>query len=393
MTTDDSFSSPGGAFSVALDPHRRDSLIEAIDNVFDDHGEGIESVALVGWQAATLIDAVYERTDRLVIIEDDEKLVESIRQGLIAQDRGKKVQLMSEPPEDVRLDERVDLAVTSVTSTWFIEGEAAALLKNIRENITARDGTMVPRRFLHLFELAASPNSVGGMPLRTPRFSRPGEPVPVLSESKHFSTTELTGGEGITDEVDDTIIVKPLVSGCLTALRLTTLCELTDGVMQTTSQSGLQSILIPLREDIEIEANQPVNIHLKYQPGSGLAETKFSARTLTEHEGDVWDYRDHEVAEQFREKINDMIELAERRGRLSDLQKVVQYTVEPHGDVSRLTAFFWTIDEEYRKPVKELVDEFRSAASKATGEMPGDEVVYDLMLEVYRENFDVSPEM
>lgn len=388
MSTDEPSFSTGETFSVALDPHRRESLADAIDVVYEDRGGHVDRVALLGWQAATLLDEVYERTDEVVIVEDDEELVDSIRQGLLAQDRGKKVSLVSEPPAEVSLEEPVDVAAASVTSTWFIEGEAADLLRNARRDVVADDGTMIPRRFLHLLELAAPPNDVGGMPLRTARFSRPGEPVPSLSESKHFTTTDLTDESGVPREVDDTIIVKPLVSGRLTALRLTTLCELADGVMQRTSQSGLQSILMPLREDIDIEAGQPVNIHLKYSPGSSLEETKFSARSLPDRQTDTWDFHDHPVTDAFREQIAEMIDLAKQRGRGEDLESVVQYTVEPHGDVSRLTAFFWTLDEEYRQPVREIVDEFRSRASEETGEMPGDEVVYELMLEVYRQKFD-----
>lgn len=388
MTTRQDISDTGQTFSVALDPHRRRCLQAAVDRVFENRAGESTSVALIGWQAATLLDGLYERAEHVTIVEDDERLVESIRQGLRAQDRGKKVRIVTEPPETVELDQKADVVVTSVRSTWFIEGEEAALLENLRESVLAEDGTMIPRRFLHLFELASPPNRVGGMPLRTPRFSRPGEPVPVLSESKHFTTTDLTGEGGVPSKVDDTIIVKPLVSGRLTGLRLTTLCELADGIMQETSQSGLQSILVPLREDVDIEAGQPVNIHLRYELGSGLEQTKFSARSLPEQQAGDWEYADHEVAEQFQQRIAEMADLAERRGRSSDLQKVVQYTIEPHGDVSRLTAFFWTIDEEYRKPVREIVDEFRAAASDQLGEMPDDEAVYDLMLEVYEEKFD-----
>ncbi len=380
--------STGETFSVALDPHRRACLAEAIEAVFERRGGEIERLALIGWKAATMLEVVRERADEIVVVEDDDRLVDSIRQGLLAQDRGKKVRLVSEAPDAVALEQPVDLAVASVTSTWFIEGEAAALLDNVRRHVVADDGTMIPRRFHHLMELASAPSDVGGMPLRTARVSRPGEPVPTLSESKHFTTTDLTDEGGVPEQVDDTIIVKPLISGRLTALRLTTLCELTDGVVQQTSQSGLQSILMPLREAIAIEADQPVNVHLRYSPGSRLEETKFSARSMPDHQADTWDFRDHPVAEAFREQIAEMIDLAAQRGRAADLEKVVRYTVEPHGDVSRLTAFFWTIDEEYRQPVREIVDEFRSRASEETGEMPGDEVVYELMLEVYREKFD-----
>jgi len=392
MATPDEVPTTGETFSVALDPHRRRCMERAIDRVLSERRSRWTSVALVGWRAATFLDALYDRAERVTVVEDDERLVESIRQGLEVQGRGEKVELIRRPPADVELEDRVDVAVTSANSTWFIEGREAGLLKNIREHMLVEGGTMIPRRLLHLFELAGPPNRVGGMPLRTPRFSRPGEPLPILSESKHFTTTDMTPEGEVPEQVDDTIIVKPLVSGTLTALRLSTLCELTEGVMQTTSQSGVQSILVPVREDIEIEAGQPVNIHVRYEPGRGLENTKFSARSLPEQDTSEWGHRDHDVAEQFQDRIAEMIERAEQRGRAGDLENVVQYTIEPHGDVSRLTAFFWTIDEEYRQPVRDIVDQFRSNASEHIGDVPDDETIYELMLEVYERTFDTEIE-
>ena len=391
MSTRDEPDLPAGSrFSTALDPHRRASLQRALDVVlgsYDQTHDEPPCVALIGWEAATLIDDVYERAVEVVVVEERDLLVESIQDGLFTQERGKKVKLVTESPDTVELADPVDVAVASATSTWFIEGTAADTLDNVRRNVLAEDGTMIPRRFFHLFELASPPNEVGGMPLRVPRTSRPGEPVPILSESKHFTTTDLTDPEGIADEIDDTIIVKPLLEGELTALRLKTVCELAEGVVQTTSEAGLQSILVPLREDCEIEPGQPVSIYVRYEPGSGLETTRFSARTLQDDTSDEWAHTDHEVTRHFQKKIAEMIDVAEQRGRGDDLEKVVDYTVEPQGDVSRLAAFFWTIDEEYRKPVRDIVDDFRSRASSEIGEVPDDDVVYDMMLEVYKDKF------
>jgi hypothetical protein len=60
----------------------------------------------------------------------------------------------------------------------------------------------------------------------------------------------------------------------------------------------------------------------------------------------------------------------------------VNYTVDPHGDVSRLTALFWTIDDEFRPMLRALVDDFRGKASQL-GTPPTDDVIYDLMLSEY----------
>ena len=380
----------GDSFANALDPHRRSSLVRAIERTFagDDVGSD-PTVALIGWGAATLIDEVYDRAGRVVIVEDDPELVESIQQGLYAQNRGKKVKLIESAPRDVTLKsgDRADVAIAAVQSTWIIEGRAAAVLENVRKNVVESDGVMVPRRLFHMFELTSAPNQVGGLGLKTPRFTRPGEPVPVLSESKHFTTTSFTDDGPIPETIDDTIIVKPLLDGRLTGLRLTTICELAEGVIQTTSQSGLSSVLVPLREAIDIHAGQPVSIHICYEPGSGLEETRFTARSLPDEETADWGHADHAVTESFRNRIAEMIDRAKRRGRGQDLAKVVDYTVDPHGDVSRLTAFFWTIDEEWRKPVREMVDAFRTEASSQLGEVPSDETIYELMLEVYEQKF------
>lgn len=370
--------------SAALDPHRRESMLHALDEVFEAFDERATSVALVGWQAATLLGEVYDRAERFVIIENREALVSSIERGLRSLDVGKKVQLVAQSPETVALDEAVDVAVTSVRSTWFIEGNEAVVLQNLRDNVVARGGRVVPSRLSHIFELTASPTGAAGMPLRVPRHSRPGEPVPVLSESKHFITHTLSDATELPEAIDDTIIVKPLLSGRVSALRLTTLCELTDGVIQVTSESGLQSIVVPLREDVEVEADQPVEIHIRYRLGEGLETAKFSARVLPHERGGSWELADSEVVDHFRERVGEMVDMIERKGRGEDLDRVVGYTIEPHGDVSRLTALFWTIDDEYRQALRDVVDSFRQEASQH-GATPTDEIIYDTMLEVYHD--------
>lgn len=379
---------PGYEFSAVLDPHRRRSMKRALKAVVGDFGDQ-PSIAFVGWQAATLIPTIYERAGRIVVIEGDAELLDNVQKGLVAQDLGKKVTLLNVDPARATLDERVDIAVYTAMSTWFMEGDDAAILTNIRANVVKSQGTMIPRRFVHLFELTAAPGEMDGISVRVPRFSRPGEPVPVLSESKHFGTTDLSANEPLPDQVDDNIIVKPLVGGRITALRLNTLVELAPGIMQVTSQGGVQSIIVPLREDVEAEAGQPVSIHVRYKVGEGLATTRFSGRALADAEQPRWEHAGHEVVANLRARLSAMIEEVDSRGRASDLDKVVSYTIQPTGDVSRLTALFWTVDDEFRKPLRDIVEGFRREASAQIGHVPNDETIYDLMLEAYREKRNI----
>ncbi len=376
---------PGFEFSAVLDPHRRNSMERAINAVFAQHNQPL-SVALIGWQAATFIDIIHPRANRIVIIEPDPDLLENLQRGLISHNLGSHVTVLQENPATARLDQRVDLAIFCATSTWFMEGDDYAILKNIQANLVKKQGATIPRRFVHLFELAAAPTEIGTIPVRFPRFSRPGEPIQIHSESKHFLSTDFTNGETLPDHIDDNIIVKPLVSGTITALRLATLVELAPDVMQTTSQGGVQSIIVPLREDVFAHANQPVSVNIRYKIGHGLATTRFSARALAETETPAWKHADHPVVHQLKQQLSNMIHHLDQIGRGSDLDKVVSYTIQPHGDVSRLTALFWTIDDEFRKPLQDIIETFRRDASTQLGHTPPDETIYDLMIDVYQQN-------
>jgi hypothetical protein len=373
---------PGVRFSAALDPHRRAAYRRAIEQAFKRTGPS-PSVALLGWEAATLIDVVANKAGRIVIIEGDSELCDNVHKGIVARGFGTHVEMVAEDPSSVKLDERVDIVVAGMTSTWFMEGPGAKILANARENVLKNKGLLVPRRFVHLFELACSPTEINGISLRVPRHSRPGEPIPVLSESKHWATTDLTSGS-LRTEVEDTIIVYPLLSGTLTGLRLTTLAELGDSTVHPAAHSGFQSVFVPLRQDIEVAAGQPVEIFVRYRMGEGFTETRFSARALQHEQPEAWEFEDDPVVDEFRQKIIEMVARLDEQGRGQDLDKVVSYTIEPHGDVSRLAALFWTVDEEFRKPLRDIVDWFRGAVSKL-GSVPSDEKIYEIMLQTYRD--------
>ena len=378
--TDTFLLEPGFQYSAALDPHRRSAYRRAIDAAFAALPSK-PSIALIGWQAATLLDYVTDRAGRVVIIEDNPTLADSIRAGLSSNGHT-SVTFLADSPDAAKLTDKVDIVVAGLSTTWFLESPAVRILDNARKNILRPGGVMIPRRFLHLFEMASSPNSIHGLALRQPRYGRPGEPFPVLSESKHFATTDFSGDDPVRYEIDDTIICKPLLSGTLTGLRLSTLVELADNNVHLASHSGFQSIFMPLREDVEVHAGQPVKIFARFALCEGLRQTRFMARPVEANEPEH--VLPAEPVQEFKRNVARMIAHVDELGRGADLDKVVTYTFDPHGDVSRLTALFWTVDEEFQKPLRALVDGFRRALSQA-GVIPGDEALYELMLEAYRE--------
>lgn len=96
-----------------------------------------------------------------------------------------------------------------------------------------------------------------------------------------------------------------------------------------------------------------------------------------------WAHRAHPLTGAFQQQVAEMIAELDRRGRGQDLDRVAAYTQKPRGEVSRLTAVFWTIDEDYQKPVREMVDTFRQQAEAEFGEIPDDTIIYALMYEIY----------
>ncbi len=374
----------GEAISAALDPHRRASVRRALDKVLESVG-GAKRVALLGFQAATFFEDIAEQLEELILVEARSAAVERFQRAIVSRKLGDKVRLVEADPAGVVLDKRVDVAVYLPQSTWMMEGPDAAVISNIRENVLKERGELVPRRVVQLLELADPPTELHGVSLRQPRYSRPGEPVATLSESKHFLTTEFGSVTPADDEVDDTIIIRPLIGGTVSGLRLSSLVELTEGFVQVSSEAGVKSILVPLREDVEVKAGQPVSIRVRYKPGAGLTTARFSARVMPEDDEEAPIEASDPMVEQFQESLRAMMQRIDEIGRGSDLDRIVSYTRRPHGDVSRLTALFWAVDEEFRRPLRGVVDEFRREASSQVGQMPSDEAIYDWMLEVYED--------
>lgn len=375
----------GEAISAALDPHRRTSVLEAIDEVLAAGGSATK-VALLGFQAATFFPDVADRADEVVIVEDREDLVERFQRAIVSTKRGDTVRLVDADPAGVELDERVDVAVYLPRSTWMMDSPDAAVLSNVRDGVLKEGGTLIPHRVIQLLELAALPTTLRGISLREPRYSRPGEPVATLSESKHFMTTEFGQVADTDREVDDTIIIRPLLGGRVSGLRLTSMVELADGVVQASSEAGVRSVVVPLREDVEVEAGTAVSIRVRYEPGAGLESARFSARVMPEQKTDEKPVdSDHPVVAEFQKSVRSMMHQIDKIGRGSDLDRVVSYTRRPHGDVTRLTALFWGVDEEFRRPLRDIVEEFRRQYSSEFGHTPADEAVYDWMYEVYED--------
>ena len=98
----------------------------------------------------------------------------------------------------------------------------------------------------------------------------------------------------------------------------------------------------------------------------------------------AWAHRAHPLTRAFQAKVAEMIADLDRRGRGQDLDRVAAYTQKPRGEVSRLTAVFWTIDEDYHIPVRAMIDQFRQQAGAEFGEVPSDTIVYALMYEIYQ---------
>lgn len=371
----------GDAISVALDPHRRRSVRQAIEEVLGEGGE--KRVGLIGFQAATFFEEAAARAKEVVIVEGRRALVEKLQKAVVVRELGAKVRLVEADPQQAVLESPVDVAICLPQSTWMMEGPDAAILSNVRRNMLKKEGLLIPQRVVQLLELANSPTSLGGISLREPRYSRPGEPVATLSESKQFMSTDYGALVPSAGEVDDTIIVRPLFSGRVSGLRLTSLVELSQGVIQVTSEAGVKSIIVPLREDVEVRAGQPVSVRVRYEPGQGLRSARFSARVLADEEVQRSVDSDHEVVKAFQARVRELLAEVDKMGRGADLDRVVAYTKRPHGDVSRLTAVFWAVDEEFRRPLTTIVEEFRRNASEAIGQMPSEEAIYDWMLEVY----------
>ena len=93
--------------------------------------------------------------------------------------------------------------------------------------------------------------------------------------------------------------------------------------------------------------------------------------------------KQREVVDAFQARVAEMIQTIDASGRATDLDKVVGYTRIPKDDVGRLATLFWTVDEEFVGPLKQMVEVFKRDAGEV-GFAPEDEQVYQFMYDVYR---------
>ncbi|RAL22163.1 hypothetical protein DL240_09925 [Lujinxingia litoralis] len=344
---------------------------------------GKERVALAGWQAASyMVEAASGAASVVVILEDEAGCQlageAAARQGLAA-----KVEVVQAGLTEVTLGQRADVVMYLPVSTWMLEGPDAAVLAHLAGAVLKSGGQLIPWRVAQLMELAHVPTGAGGLEVRAARLSRPGEPVAILSESKHFLTTEFASAARAQDGIDDTIFIHALLGGVASGLRLSSMVELVPGVALISSEQAGGPILAPFKEDVVVEAGQTLSVHVRYRPGQGLETARFSARLALGTSDRAELAGDHPVVQAFKTEVEEMLRGVDAMGRGADLDRVVSYTREPHGDVSRLTAMFWTVDDDFHKPLRKLIEGVRRAGAEASGQTPGDEAIYQWMLEVY----------
>ena len=376
-------SDPAQRIAMALDRDTAASYRGAIEDALKEFGDGKSpsSVGLFGFEAGVHVIAALAHAERVVVVEDDPTLLQMLREIPVQLREDQRLLFIAAGRDEIALEDPVDLAVFAVSSPWFLFDRDAPNADTLAARVLSEGGQMIPRRSTHLFELVG--DGPDGFAPKSPAIARLEDlrgPRPILSESKHFLTVEYGTEQSARPEIEDTIIVKPLFGGTLTGLRLTTLVELTQNrILRAGRQSG-GSIFVPLESSIDVVAGHPVNLWLRYAVGTGTMRVKARSVVVPPRAPETW--RDGDVGRTFVDDIQTMIGRVDASGRGADLDKIVEYSLDPHGDVSRLTALFWTIDEEFRPPLRDIVAKMRRSAS-AIGVAPADETIYELMLEAY----------
>lgn len=89
--------------------------------------------------------------------------------------------------------------------------------------------------------------------------------------------------------------------------------------------------------------------------------------------------------EGFRRRIATLIEESIKRGRGEDLDRIASHvrSSQPPGEVSRLAALMYLVDQEFLLPLQEAIDAHRRWHEMKKGAPVGDDALLETMYEVY----------
>ncbi len=224
----------------------------------------------------TGIFAIYaaQRCRKVVAVERDPALAAIARKNIEAAQLSHKIEILEMDALDFFPEEKFDTLLVEMMSIWCINEPQVQVMDHARQHLLKPKAKVIPQRIINLVELGQYDFEVDGITCKAslPQFSGVRAPR-IFSTSQVFLTLDFT--EQVIWEGEKEMTIKPLLSGLVNCVRLSSLVELTDGINFYGTDSLMPPTIVPLTEAFWVNAGESLSFGAAFQWRTNLDDSRF----------------------------------------------------------------------------------------------------------------------
>lgn len=225
--------------------------------------------------AGTGIFAIYaaRRCRKVYAVESDPVVFEIARANIAGSGLQHKIELIRADAREFIPDQKVDTLFVEMMSIWCINEPQIPVMNHALAHILRPGGRMVPQRIVNLVELGHYDFEVLGVncPASIPEFTGIVRPR-IMTTSAFFNEFDLQ--EPNPGHIDHEVVLSSLLSGPINCARLSSLVQLSPGVVFYSTDSLMPPTIVPLNE-LLVAAGEPVRFRASFDLRSSVDEAHF----------------------------------------------------------------------------------------------------------------------
>ncbi len=258
---------------MVKDRERVGQIKKALDRVLMEDGLHCELGAGTG------LFAIYaaQRCRRVVAVERDPQLARIARENIAAAGLSDRVEVLELDALDYFPTEKFDSLLVEMMSIWCINEPQVEVMAHARQHLLHPQGRLVPSEIINLVELGHYDYRVEGITCRAsiPQFTGVLAPR-IHSGSQVFQRLDFQQVVAWSGEKE--IEVECLLSGPVNCARLSSLVQLTEGVVFYSTDSLMPPTIVPLAEECYLAAGERVYFGAAFNWRSNLDDSRFWIR-------------------------------------------------------------------------------------------------------------------
>lgn len=219
---------------------------------------------------------------RVYAVESDPEVLAIAKQNISKHRLTKRIELIEgdalliEPPTS-----SVDILFCEMMSIWLIAEPQVPVVRRWLKEYRHSLKHVIPRTVVNVAELGQIDYEFDGLEIRAdlPQFSGV-RPPRIMTESRAVKRIHLDQESSLEDGIKAECQFRTLVSGRINCARLTSLVEFFPGVPFFSTDTLMPVTIVPLRDDLTVEANSSVQFYTSYRHRSDLSDSSFAAHLV-----------------------------------------------------------------------------------------------------------------